>query len=73
MKPIAHYDRSYIDMPACSYSLLVPSSCGESRESGLAHTVHTYARIYGKGSVNVFMNDFSHVVRSSTEAVYMYC
>ena len=47
---------------------LVPSP----RKSGLVHTVHACARIYGKPPVNVFVNEFSHMAMSSMEAVYEY-
>ena len=47
---------------------LVPSP----RKSGLNHTVRACGRIYGKQQVNVFVNEFSHMAMSSTEAVYEY-
>ena len=46
------------------------ASCPGSLRGGklsLVHTVRACANIYGKESVNVSVNDLSHVVRSSTE------
>ena len=51
-------------------ALSAVASCPGSLRGGklsLVHTVRACAKIYGKESVNVSVNELGHVVRSSTE------
>ena len=62
---------SVLEMKRCvvneCYHNFIHNAVPSPRKSGL---VHACTRIYGKWSVNVFVNGLSHIAMGSTEAVY---
>ena len=60
-----------VNQPAHKHKASFPGSCGGESRACMPYMVHTVCAGSRKGSVNVSMNNLSHVA-SSVEAEYMY-